>query len=148
MTSVNTTRETIEDRGVRYFDTLKGVSNAEATAKLEVAGGTLVTIKHQKDGKDAWAWYFEDSKTQVALKNTLETAGFIEGRLKPLSFTRLISETTFPELVKLGVMSVLAIVFAFATVYLVIKEPDNKSVQLITGLLGLTLGYFLGKIPL
>ena len=46
---------------------------------------------------------------------------------------------------KLFVISILTIIFASAVIYVVIREPDNKSLQVLTGLLGLSIGYFVGK---
>ena len=47
--------------------------------------------------------------------------------------------------IKLAVVSVLAFMFAVSVIYVVISAPDNKSLQVLTGLLGLTIGYFVGK---
>src|ERR1700723_3664670 len=44
-----------------------------------------------------------------------------------------------PEFIKLIVISTLTFMFAMAVTYLVITTPDNKSLQVLTGLLGLTI---------
>jgi hypothetical protein len=50
-----------------------------------------------------------------------------------------------PEYVKLMVISLITFLFAVAFIYLVAVQPENKSLQVLTGLLGLMLGYFVGK---
>ena len=57
----------------------------------------------------------------------------------------IIPRISTPDLIKLLVVSGLTVMFAIALIYLVITQPENKSLQVLTGLLGLTLGYFVGK---
>ncbi len=58
----------------------------------------------------------------------------------------LIPSLRDPEFIKLMVISILTFMFAIAVTYLVIHTPDNKSLQVLTGLLGLTIGYLVGNV--
>ena len=57
----------------------------------------------------------------------------------------LIPSETRTDLLKIGVVSVLTILFAIAVVYLIIFDPENKALSILNGLLLLTIGYFVGK---
>ena len=49
------------------------------------------------------------------------------------------------DYVKLVVIAVLALSFGAAVLYVVLVQPENKSLNVLTGLLGLTTGYLVGK---
>ena len=49
------------------------------------------------------------------------------------------------DFVKLIVISILTGIFSISVIGIVILNPDNKSLQVLIGLLGLTLGYLVGK---
>jgi len=58
---------------------------------------------------------------------------------------QLMRSPSTSEFFKMVTMSILTFIFAIAVIYIVIFNPDNKSLQVLTGLLGLTIGYFVGK---
>jgi len=146
MTDTSGSPDTLEKRAIESFEALKGVEGAEFREKVKIAGGTLVGVRHKgDDGKDRFGRYFENGEIKTNLKNTTEVARFIEGQIAPRPFAEFIRTTPFPELAKLTVVSVLAFILLVAVIYLVIQQPENKSLQVLTGLFGLTLGYFVGK---
>lgn len=49
------------------------------------------------------------------------------------------------DYLKLLVTSGLAIMFSLAVIWIVINKPDNQSLQVLTGLAGLTIGYLVGQ---
>ena len=49
------------------------------------------------------------------------------------------------EFLKVVVVYILTFMFTVSVVFIVIWQPENKSLQVLTGLLGLTLGYFVGR---
>lgn len=61
----------------------------------------------------------------------------------------LVEVTAWPwrdhDFVKLVVIAVLALSFGAAVLYVVLMQPENKSLNVLTGLLGLTTGYLVGK---
>jgi hypothetical protein len=139
----------IEDeklRAVQYLQGIKGVSDVQAKASSDISGGgVLVTTSLKRDGRDTWGWYFEKGEIQKALFTGEEIALFISKVVSPKSVRQLIGDTPIIELAKLAVMSFLTLVFSIAVVAIVILNPGNQNLQILTGLLGLTIGYFVGK---
>ena len=146
MTDIETSSsDTVRIHAVEFFEKLKGVSEPKAAEQNTIAGGILVAVRHKKDGTDNWGWHFEKGEIRKSLSRGTDLAMFIEGQMAQKPFSDFIRTTPFLELMKLCVVSVLTILFAIAVIYIVIQEPDNKSLQVLTGLLGLTIGYFVGK---
>jgi hypothetical protein len=147
MTETDGSGDSVENRAIESFEALKGVSGAGFREKVNVAGGTLVAVRHKgDDGKDSFGWYFEKGEIKTNLRNTTEVARFIEGQIATNPFSEVVRRTPFPELAKIAVISVLALILLFAVIYIVINNPENKSLQVLAGLLGLTIGYFAGRV--
>jgi hypothetical protein len=142
---MNSQAQTIVDRAVEAFATQKNVSNPVAQGESSMAGGTLVTVKFQRDNRDSWAWYFEKGEVQKVLFRPEDMASFITSQIKPGTLSDLIRSTSFSELIKTIMVSILTLIFAISVILIVARDPDNKSLQVLTGLLGLTIGYFVGK---
>jgi len=135
----------IEHRAIQLFDAMKGVTNSQVTARRASAGGNLLTVKFQRDGMDRWGWYFEKGDVRRPLYNAEEVASFIEAQMTGGFLAQLMRSPSTSEFFKMVTMSILTFIFAIAVIYIVIFNPDNKSLQVLTGLLGLTIGYFVGK---
>ncbi len=97
--------------------------------------------------KTVYAWTPEpDAKTGrprggiEVFDNTDQLIPFVSR--PPTDITKKAYDIGFMKLV---VVSILAFMFAISVIYIVISAPDNKSLQVLTGLLGLTIGYFVGK---
>jgi hypothetical protein len=146
MTDTAGATDTVRTRAIEFFEKLRGVSQPEAAEESNIAGGILVAVKFKREGVDTWAWYFEKGEIRKPLYRGTELAAFIEGQITPRPFRDLIRATPFQDLIKLTVVSALTVIFAIAVIYIVIDQPDNKSLQVLTGLLGLTIGYFVGKV--
>jgi hypothetical protein len=137
--------DAVGKRAVAFFETLRGVSEPEAAEQVGIAGGTLVAIRFKRDGLDTWAWYFEKGEIKRALYRGTELAAFIDNQ-SSRTIGALIKEMPLQDLIKLTVVSILTFIFAFAVIYIVMRDPENKSLQVLTGLLGLTIGYLVGKV--
>ena len=104
----------------------------------DLRSGKLYTVTFKgEDGHWRENYVFERGKT-------LKPYYSIRDMIKD-STTGIIPRATDTEFVKLMVISILTILFAVAVVWIVAVNPENKSLQVLTGLLGLTLGYFVGK---
>lgn len=49
------------------------------------------------------------------------------------------------DILKLYIVTFLTITFSVAVIWIVIRDPENKALQVLSGLLGLTIGYIVGK---
>jgi hypothetical protein len=145
MSDNSSTDDAVGKRAVAYFEALRGVTVPVSAEQISIAGGTLVAVNYKKDGVDNWAWYFEKGEIKKAVYRGTELVTFLDSQSKK-TIVDLIKEMPFQDTIKLTMVSTLTIVFACAVIYIVIRDPDNKSLQVLTGLLGLTIGYFVGKV--
>jgi len=112
---------------------------------MTVAGGDLLTIRDEVNGTRTYGWYFEKGDNSKLLFTGEEIATYIASRSTSNPLMDYVQTTRFPKVVKLAVVAGLAIAFSVAVIFIVIHTPDNKSLQVLTGLAGLTIGYFVGK---
>ena len=136
----------IRDRASDYLGALKGISDVEPFATDSLPdGGMLVTAKLKNLGDDSWGWYFEKGDIKRAFFAPEELAQFISASSIQRTFGDRLLDAPPLNLIKTTVVSVLTFIFSAAVVFIVIDKPENKSLQVLTGLLGLTIGYLVGK---
>ena len=136
----------IRDRASDYLGALKGISAVEPFVTDSMPdGGMLVTTKLKNNGDDSWGWYFEKGDIKRAFFAPEELAQFISASAMQRSFASRLLDAPPLDLIKTVVVATLTFVFSGAAIYIVISMPENKSLQVITGLLGLTIGYLVGK---
>lgn len=136
----------IRDRAIDYLGALKGISDVEPFVIDSLPdGGMLVTTKLKNKGDDTWGWYFEKGDIKRAFFAPEELAQYISSLAIPRQFVDRLLDAPPLELIKTAVVSFLTLIFSISVIYIVIHSPENKSLQVITGLLGLTIGYLVGK---
>lgn len=136
----------LRTRAVDYLSKIKGISDVNPTGDTDLAnGGAVVTARLKENGEDSWGWYYEKGDVKRALFTGEEIAQFIAKTTAGRSFLYNLSAAPPLDVIKICVVSVLTLAFAVAVIAIVARDPDNKSLQVLTGLLGLTLGYFVGK---
>jgi hypothetical protein len=137
----------IRERAEKFLGNIKGITDVKARDKVDeiAGGGKLVTCEIKRNGDNTWGWYFEKDEIKEALFTGEEIAKFIANVVSPKSFVNVISSTPPVELIKLTVVSSLTLLFSIAVILVVVIRPDNPSLQVLTGLLGITIGYFVGK---
>jgi hypothetical protein len=116
-----------------YNNTDYGVRQPE-----DVAGGKLYTVVFRGENKE---WM----ENYVFVRGKFIKAYFTVRDVIVDSNNSIVPKWRDQEFIKLAVVSLLTVMFALAVVGIVLWNPDNKSLQVLTGLLGLTLGYFVGK---
>ena len=102
----------------------------------------------RKDGssKTVYAWAPEsDAKSGGRLLGGIEIFDNTDQLIPFVSRAPIATKTYNADFVKLVVVSFLALMFAGSVIYIAVTAPDNKSLQVLSGLLGLTIGYFVGK---
>ena len=57
----------------------------------------------------------------------------------------IVTPMSDPEYAKLIFIILITLVTLVAVIFLVIQQPDNKSLQILSGILGLLIGYLVGK---
>ena len=104
-----------------------------------IGKGSMYTVVY-KGQDDIWRedYVFEIGETRRAYH---EVSTLV---LDPLN--NVIARQYSTDFIKLIVVSLLTLMFATSVIYLAISAPENKSLQVLTGLLGLTIGYFVGKV--
>lgn len=136
----------VRDRASDYLGALKGISAVEPFAIDALPdGGTLVTAKLKNNGDDSWGWYFERGDIKRAFFAPEELAQYISASAIQRTFLGRLLDAPPLELIKATVVSFLTFMFSVAVIYIVISMPDNRSLQVLNGLLGLTIGYLVGK---
>ena len=136
----------IRDRASDYLSALKGISDVFPSAIDTLPGeGTLVTNKLKLNGEDSWGWYFEKGDIKKAFFAPEELAQFISSSNIQRPFYDRLLDAPPLELIKTTVVALLTLVFSIAVISIVIAKPENQSLQVLTGLLGLTMGYLVGK---
>lgn len=140
--------DTVQERGVRYLSNMRGITDVSAIRQPEeiAGGGMLVTTQLKREGRDTWGWYYEKGEITKALFTGEEIAKFISQQVAPKTFKEIMRSTPLIELVRMVVISVLTLLFSISVVFVVIRDPQNQSLQILNGLLGLTIGYFIGKV--
>jgi hypothetical protein len=100
----------------------------------------------RKDGssKTVYAWAPELDAKSGRLRGGIEIFDNTD-QLIPFVSRAPTTKTHDTDFIKLIVVSVLTFMFAVSVIYVVIAMPENKGLQVLTGLLGLTIGYFVGK---
>lgn len=137
----------LRQRAREYLERIQNITDVSPiTEDFLDGGGWIVTARLKDTGADSWGWYYENGDVQKALFNGEEIAKFISRTTVRRSLGTYVMGTPFLDLAKMIVVALLTIGFSIAVVYLVITKPDNQSLQVLTGLLGLTLGYFVGKV--
>ena len=130
--------------GDRIIDAIKqlnaGYSNTEYAKRSpeDLGAGKLYTVVFKGADQQWRENYVFERGDKVKAYYTIREA------LRD-SFTGIIPMWRDQEFIKLLVVAILTAAFATAVIGIVVWDPDNKSLQVLTGLLGLTLGYFVGK---
>jgi hypothetical protein len=144
--------------GGRQQYALEAVSNRYADVdRYDLATARVVETKpfllgslsrvdfKRKDGsgKTVYGWAPELDKKSGRLRGGIEIFENTD-QLIPFVSRAPTIKSHDTDFIKLTVISVLTFMFA-SVIYVVIAAPENKSLQVLTGLLGLTIGYFVGK---
>lgn len=98
-----------------------------------------VTFEGQEGG------YFENYVFQRGMKDPIPYSSL--GELLNAKNNDLIPDGPNLELVRLVAVVCFTLMFGAAVIYVVVQPTENKSVQILTGFVGLGLGYLVGKSP-
>lgn len=104
----------------------------------QIGGANIYTVVFKgADGEWRENYVYERGNRRIAYHNIRELLMSRDNDLFP-------SETNL-DLIRLWAVIAFTTIFGIAVVYLVITSPDNKSIQFLTGFVGLGIGYLVGN---
>ena len=136
--------EIIEPGSDPILDAVKsmnsGYKNTDYSKRqlLELGTADVYAVSFKGPDEKTYEHFACNARGRVFAASTLERLLLkINGRVF-LSFRE-------PELIKLGVVSILAFAFSVATIVEVATWPNNPSLEILSGTAALLIGYLVGK---
>lgn len=106
----------------------------------QIGGANIYRVVFQgRDGVWRENYVYERGNKRIAYYNIRELLMSRDNDLFP-------SEANL-DLVRLWAVIAFTTIFGIAVIYLVIRSPENKSIQFLTGFVGLGIGYLVGNRP-
>lgn len=140
----------IEQRAEDYIKGIRNATTLKPRKARPIAGGQMVTVEYyiNGDNKVHWEWYYEKNGLVTTVSSGEEIADLVESQMPTKRIRdKLVPDTTTFEGLKTIVMAIMALLFALAVIIASLwpSLTNSSSLQILNGLLGLTLGFFVGK---